>query len=145
MVGIDIGPRGLVGGKLYFAIPKLRLGLASSAVGPVALLDEMARQGTEELINVLAVHRLSAPDDLADVPHEIHFGLAENELRWADISQLPSIKTACASGAPFADLQSSFRIAVRRLSAPVGEPNKLNVYYTLVERDPSVPLPNAPP
>jgi hypothetical protein len=134
LLGVDLGPRGLTGAKLYLRHPRVRVAEATSALGASPLLGDLAAAGVGELRDVLAIHRLRRrADPGAGAPAEIDFGLPENDLDFATLRGLPSVRGVLGDGDAFAELQRRFRIAVRRVSVPAGRLDKLNLYYVLAE------------
>ncbi len=139
MVGIDLGPDGFVGAKLYFVEPTIDTSSPPPDLPPTRFLDELASAGIETLRNVLVIHRLRAPDDAdAATPRELDFELEESDLDWRDVVALPSIAPHVAPGSAFARLDAEFSLAVRRLSVSTGSSNKTNAYYLLREVEGSV-------
>jgi hypothetical protein len=137
LLGLDLSADGLlVGAKLYLLHPRLRTADCDRVLGPVPLVDALAAQGVRELRQVLAIHRLDGPASPPSRPVEIDFALAENDLSWRTLRLLPPIADALAASPALHTLETSFRLAIRRLSASVGSASKLNVYYVLTEREP---------
>src|SRR5205823_2645263 len=88
---------------------------------------------------LLAARLLASPDDpRMDAPAELDFALPASDVSWSEIAELAPLARFRAAAAPFASLESQFAIGVRRISIPVGELDKLNVYYTLRDRDPAL-------
>jgi hypothetical protein len=134
---LDVGTGGLAAAKLYFSIDRIPLDEVPSRVGPVPLLAALKDLGVVELRQLLAIHRLRGPDDAGVArPAEVDFSLEDNDLRWIDVRPLPAVR-AHLDRSPtlevIEELQSSFRLAVRRISGSVGDGSKLNVYYGLNE------------
>ncbi len=133
---LDLGPRGLAGAKLYFVLDRLRLDEGHGAGGPRPAGGRAVELGITELRDVLAIHRVAGPDDGGlDRPAEIDFSLPDNDLRWADVRALPPVEALLARSPAVAALESSFRLAVRRISGSVGSGDKLNAYYVLTETE----------
>ena len=130
MIGIDIGPAGAMGAKLYVdpgALPLDAPWLASSG-----LAADLREAGVRVLTDALAIHRFSSPDDeRGNKPSEVDFALMPNELGWAAIRSLPRL--ARVRPTLFDGLESRFRLGVRRLSFEAQSDEKLTVYYVLAE------------
>jgi radical SAM superfamily enzyme YgiQ (UPF0313 family) len=134
LLGVDLGPRGLTGAKLYLRHPRVRLADAAQTLGPSPLLADLAAAGVTELRDVLAIHRLRRrADPAAGAPAEIDFGLRENDLDFGALRALPSLRPILSGADALAELERRFRIAVRRVSVPAGRLDKLNLYYVLAE------------
>jgi DNA repair photolyase len=133
LIGVDAGPHGLVGAKLYFNASPLRLDeawLSSSG-----LFAELRAVGVEALTDALAIHRFASPDDpRGDAPTEIDFGLGSNELPWSMIRALPGFAKARTGGLDA--LESAYQLGVRRLSIEAASDDKLTSYYILGEHEP---------
>jgi hypothetical protein len=115
MLGLDLGPAGLCGAKLYVAA-------ADARHAPPGLA----------LTQLLHVYRLAAPGQpLAPEPDEIDFGLADNGLTDDDLGAL-----AAAHPGPFGDLAALgalLPLALRRVSLGRRDPAKVTLYYVLTE------------
>jgi hypothetical protein len=136
MVGIDLGPHGISGAKLYFLEPCIPWRDVSRVAGPVDLIEYLGNMGVDPLHNLLVIHRMRRQDDPdLDIPTEIDFALRENELCWEDLAGFPIVSRLRRAGGPAAELESAFSLGVRRISVPVGRTDKLNVYYVLTEID----------
>jgi hypothetical protein len=134
LLGIDLGPRGIAGAKLYFQVPLAGIVALREEHGPIELLDHLATRGIEQIRNLLVIHRIAAPGDPgAFAPAEIDFALAENGLRWCDLKDAPTLVRARSAGDPLAELERAFCLGFRRVSVPVGRNDKLNAYYVLAE------------
>jgi hypothetical protein len=154
LLGVDFEGGELRGAKLYFVEPRTPLGIethmdngAPTPRGRVALFDELAQRGITELRDVLWIHRVTplATGALQGGDHavEVDFSLADNELRWSELIELPSIARHRTPDSPLVALERDFRLAIRRLSVPVADgadaADKLNVYYMLAEVEPGAP------
>jgi radical SAM superfamily enzyme YgiQ (UPF0313 family) len=122
LLGLDLGERGVVAAKLYFArrdVAPRDLGCADLGVLPEALV----------------VHSLRAPSDPL-VPVAVDFALADAATSW------PALAETLAADHPAAvatveSIADRFRIAVRRVSLFPRSAGRLNVYYVLDERQAS--------
>jgi len=82
------------------------------------------------------IHRVTGPDDETFTsPSELDFSLADNDLLWDDVRALPDLTAQLARSPRLGELAASFRLATRRISGSVGDGRKINVYYTLAERE----------
>lgn len=134
LLGVDIGPSGLSAAKLYLVHEEINTKDIEERTGPVEIVSALREAGLEALRGVLAIHRMESPDDpRLGAPAEIDFSLPDNDLRWSDFRALPPLRRILDGAEPVARLMSAFRIGVRRISAPVGPFNKLNLYYMLAE------------
>jgi hypothetical protein len=119
MLGLDLGERGLVAAKLYFArhdyAPR-DLGCADVGVLPEALV----------------VHAMQAPSEPL-VPVAVDFALADAATSWPALAEALAADHAAAVSA-VESIAARFRIAVRRVSLFPAAARKLNVYYVLDER-----------
>ncbi|MRG95003.1 hypothetical protein [Polyangium spumosum] len=120
LLGLDMGPEGLAGAKLYFAHigdpPRIE-----GFSGPVR--------------NALWIHRLRHPDDPTfEAPTEIDFALAGST--WDALTSSPTLTPHAAARAAFDALGASFRLRARRASLGLHGARKLNVYYVLDEPEP---------
>jgi hypothetical protein len=136
LLGLDVGSSGLSGAKLYFLLDRVRVDEVAGRIGPVPVVSALAALGLSELREVLAVHRMRAPDDAGvELAAEVDFALEPNELRWVDVRALAPVRALLERNPRVAALERSFRLAVRRVSGSVGDGGKLNVYYGLSERE----------
>ncbi len=119
LLGLDIGPEGLAGAKLYFE----HVGESAPAPGfsgPVR--------------NALWIHRLRHPDDPAfEAPAEIDFALVDSA--WDALASSPALAPHAAARAAFEALGRTFRLRARRASLGLRGAHKLNIYYVLDERE----------
>lgn len=126
LIGLDVGPSGLSGAKLYF------------------LRSEQDRATSERLVgiarplrDVLVIHRLRGPDDAgAEEPCEIDFAPSASELAWTDVWPSPGLAPYATLAARFADLSSRFVLQPRRLSLAIDGRRRATVYYVLDEWEP---------
>lgn len=133
LLGIDLGPGGISGVKLYFLEPELDLGRGGGLQDATPLLADLVKRGRHRLRDALIIHRAAGPDDPGlDRPAMIDFGLLANELRWQDLVACPSLG-GLAERPQVTALMNRFRLAVRRLSVAPGDAPRINVYYTLTE------------
>lgn len=134
LIGIDLGPRGIMAAKLYFMYAQIPSRQVSRVAGPVELIDYLAGAGLEHVNNLLVTHRMHRFDD-PDLEHptEVDFALQDNDLCWEDLAGSQTLRTAFGSETPLAMLESSFPVAVRRVSVSVGRPDKLTLYYAPTE------------
>ena len=131
---LDVGSAGLSAAKLYFSIDRIAVDDVPSRIGPVPLVAALEELGVAELRHLLAIHRLRGPDDAAAARAvEVDFSLEDNDLRWLDVRALPLVRAQLERSQTLGELQTSFRLAVRRISGSVGDGSKLNVYYGLNE------------
>jgi hypothetical protein len=134
LLGIDLGPRGIIGAKLYFRRRIASITSLRDTRGTIELVEHLASVGVEQLRNLLVIHRIAAPGDPdAFTPVEIDFALAENGLRWRDLQAAPTLVRARGQGDDLAALEQAFRLGFRRVSVPIGRTDKLNAYYVLAE------------
>jgi hypothetical protein len=117
MLGLDVGPGGVTGAKLYFEHAALE------APG------DIAPHGAGGLRSALAIHAIVAPDDASAEPVAVDFSLPENDLDWSAVSASLA-KAHPAAVRTVAELQERFPLRVRRLSC-FRAPRRLNVYYVL--------------
>ena len=123
LLGIDLGPHGIAGAKLYVRHPEVAIRDVSHLAGPVTLLDDLAAAGRTHLRNLLVIHRLRRPDDPAlATPAEVDFALGENELLWDDLETTAALRALRGPSAPVTELAAEFGIAVRRVGA--GRPRR---------------------
>ncbi|HVK62832.1 MAG TPA: hypothetical protein VM694_00065 [Polyangium sp.] len=119
LLGLDVGPEGLAGAKLYFA-----------HVGDPATLEGFSGP----VRDALWIHRLEHPDDPAfETPAEIDFALAGGA--WVDLANAPALAPHAAARAAFEELGGSFRLRARRASLALRGAPKLNLYYVLDETE----------
>ncbi len=136
LLGLDVGPRGLAGAKLYHLHPRVSLSSPPAWLGRTELVDALAARGVAELRDVLAIHRLDGPDDAgAGVARELDFSLPDNDLGWPALRALAPVARLLPAGGPVDELFAAFRLGVRRVSASVGPLAKLNAYYVLGETE----------
>jgi hypothetical protein len=121
MVGLDLGPSGVSGAKLYLEHPAWE---RTSEYG--LTLDAP--------LSCLAIHAMAAPDDAALEPGAIDFALDDAGTTWPRLEQQLTADHPAAVEA-MTDLGSRFRLRIRRVSLFRGTPRKLNVYYVLDERE----------
>jgi hypothetical protein len=134
LLGIDLGPRGIAGAKLYFHVPVAAVAALRDEHGSIELLDHLAARGIEQIRNLLVIHRIAAPGDPgAFTPTEVDFALAENGLRWRDLQDTPTLARARFEGDALAIVEREFCLGFRRVSVPIGRTDKLNAYYVLAE------------
>ena len=137
MIGVDAGPHGLVGAKLYFDASPLRLD--ASWLASSGLVADLRAAGVEALTDALAIHRFASADDpRGEIATEVDFGLASNELPWSVIRALP--RFASAAPATLAALESAYHLGVRRLSIEAASDDKLTSYYILAEHEPEAAI-----
>jgi hypothetical protein len=130
LLGVDLGEGGVTGAKLYLHHRRIDL-TEASPIGPVALFERLRAAGRREVRDVLAIHRLVAPEDAGlERAAEIDLSLSDNGLSWAEVRPLLPAAGEL-SGWAFAALEAAFPLRVRRISTPVGRDDKLNVYYVL--------------
>ena len=120
LLGLDIGPEGLAGAKLYFA-----------HVGDAAPVEGFSGP----VRNALWIHRLRFPDDPAfEAPSEVDFALVGST--WDDLARSPALGPHAAARVAFEELGASFRLRARRASLGLHGAHKLNLYYVLDEPEP---------
>ncbi len=113
---LDMGSEGVSGTKLYFWFDRIGLDDLERRLGPVPLATALRNLGVAELREVLAIHRLSGPEDAsASRAAEIDFPLEINGLRWLDVRALPPVRALLERSPSVAMLERSFRLAVRRI------------------------------
>jgi hypothetical protein len=133
LVGLDLGPRGLVGAKLYFRLAELSLAAPPPFLTDVELLGELA-PAIPVLRDVLLIHRFGGPNDEGGWRvSELDFALPENGLHWCRVGGLRSLRRLRSPGDLLERLERSFPLGFRRISVPVGRPEKLNAYYVLAQ------------
>jgi hypothetical protein len=133
LVGLDLGAHGLAGAKLYFLQDRVSPAWLAARAGRAPLVEALAEAGVAELRDVLTIHRLEGPDDDGRRPAEIDLSLADNDLLWSEVRALPPIGELLARHPVVGELESTFDLCVRRVSASLGDAGKLNVYYVLME------------
>jgi len=137
MLGLDLGPTGLVGAKWYWCLPRVPTRDAASPLGPVPLFARLAERGVEALRDVLLVYRTAPGLATAErLPDDVDFPLARNELLWRDVAPLLQGPDGLPLADPLAPLEASFRLAARRVSLSVASQDRTTVYYVLAEKDP---------
>lgn len=134
MVGIDLGPGGITGVKLYVLHRSVPLEGAGAPFDGVGALSQLAATGVTELRDVLAIHRLVRPDDPgAAAPSMLDFSLPDNALTWRQIGTLPALRRLVKKRRTCTPPEKVFRVAVRRVSLSAGGMDKLNAYYVSTE------------
>jgi hypothetical protein len=119
LLGLDVGPEGLAGAKLYFA-----------HVGDPATIEGFSGP----VRNALWIHRLRHPDDPAfEAPAEIDFALGGST--WEALASSPALAPHAAARAAFEDLGAAFRLRARRASLGLRGAHKFNLYYVLDETE----------
>lgn len=117
LLGLDIGPQGLVGAKLYFVAPiRTYPGL------PVPLHQP------------LWIHRLRHPDD-PGFTRASELDFACPPATWEALAAAPALAPHHAARDAFTALSAAFRLRPRRLSLGLGDARKLNLYYVLDETE----------
>jgi hypothetical protein len=117
LLGLDIGPTGLAGAKLYFVAPiRTYPGL------PIPLEQP------------LWIHRLRHPDD-RDFIHASELDIACTPTAWSALAAAPALAPHHAARTAFTALATAFKLRPRRLSLGLGETRKFNLYYVLDEPD----------
>jgi DNA repair photolyase len=133
MVGVDVGPDGVSGAKLYFTAEPLSLDAAWRAGSPI--VQDLRAAGLTALRDALVIHRLGGGEDAGrGAPPEVDFGLARNEIPWRVLRALPAFAAARPRGLDA--LEARFRLAVRRISFSPRRADTLTAYYVLAEHDP---------
>ncbi len=136
LVGIDLGPRGIVAAKLYFLQAQVPSHDVPRIAGPVELIAYLAEAGLHQVRNLLVIHRMQRYDDPdLERPVEVDFALQDNDLCWEDLAGSRTLRAALGGGNPLATLESAFPMAVRRVSVSVGRTEKLTVYYVPTDLD----------
>lgn len=139
MLGVDFGPAGLSGAKLYIAHASVIASEpAAAAPAPLDIASALARAlpAGHRVRNVLAVHRLGSSDcAVGGLPpaSDVDFGLADNDLTWDALARAPTLASILARSRLPSTLFSAFRIGVRRLSIGTGVAPGATVYYALRE------------
>lgn len=146
MLGVDFGPAGITGAKLYIAHEHVTASTSSatptfapsSSTPALDIPSALARALPPGRIarNVLAVHRLTGADRAARAlppASDIDFGFADNALAWSDVASAPLLATVLDSSRVASRLFADFRIGVRRLSVATTSAPAFTVYYSLRE------------
>ena len=139
MLGVDFGPAGVTGAKLYIAHESVTA--AEAPPSPDRALDiasalARALPAGRRVHNVLAVHRLTAADLSAPAlppASDVDFGFADNALAWTEVAAAPQLAPILARSRVASRLLSDFRIGVRRLSVATTFAPAFTVYYALRE------------
>jgi len=140
LVGIDLGPRGIVAAKLYFLQPEIPALDVPRVVGPVELIAHLTAAGVDTVRNLLVIHRMQRYDDSAlEFPVEVDFALLDNDLCWEAVSGSRTLRATLGGTNPLTALESCFPVAVRRVSVSVGRMDKLTMYYVPTEIDTELP------
>lgn len=140
LMGLDLGDAGLTGAKLYFLHSRLTTDAVRQEIGPVPLLDPLARGGLSELCNVLRIHRVSGPAGRGlAAAAEVDFALAENGLLPSSLLGATGLELLSRGETPFDQLESAIPVALRRISVPVGDGSKINGYYVLTDSPSTAP------
>jgi hypothetical protein len=134
MLGVDFGPAGLLGAKLYV----LHAHVASSedpGATPLARALASLVRAPRMFSNALSIHRLTSASPAGALPaaSDVDIGLAENELAWEDVARAPGLADLVARSRVAVELFSSFRLEVRRVSMALGAAPRGSVYYGLRE------------
>lgn len=113
LLGLDIGPDGLAGAKLYFVAPiRTYPGLSVPLHQP------------------LWIHRLNHPDD-PGFTRASELDFACPPATWSALATAPTLASHSAARDAFSTLSAAFLLRPRRLSLALGEARKLNLYYVL--------------
>lgn len=125
LLGLDVGPGGLVGAKLYFERAELPAEETAQRLG-----------WPRTLRRVLLIHRLSGADGADfETPSELDFAPGDSGLGWDELATTPVLQPFAAARAAYAALAADFRLRARRVSVSLRGPAKTNVYYVLDEPD----------
>jgi hypothetical protein len=128
LLGVDTRADGSVSeAKLYFMHRRY-----PTNESPIPFVRGLRHLGVTELKKLLLINRVRA-DDFPAEPSELDFSLLDNDLLWEDLAPLPQIMRHLTHDNPWEQLRRSFRTGVRRISVPLRDENKLNVYYVLAE------------
>jgi hypothetical protein len=123
LIGLDVGPAGLSGAKLYFLRREQDAATSERLTGI-----------SRALRDVLVIHRLRGPDDdSAAAACEIDFAPMTSELAWSDVWASAGLAPYAALRDRFAGLASRFALQPRRLSLATDGRRRATVYYVLDE------------
>lgn len=132
MIGLDTHADGSWSTlKLYVMVPLLPTRQPGLGEG---LLQTLADNGVPYLRDALLIWRLRPGDDLVQAqPTEVDFAPEDSGLLWADIAALPLLQAVVGPPSPWQQLERTFSLAVRRVSAPLYQLVKLNLYYVAAQ------------
>lgn len=134
LLGLDLVSEGICGIKWYVKKKVADLSDPTAPWNHSELLSVLRQRGVESLRNLLVIFREGARDDpQLLVPREVDFLLPENQISLEALSSSETFRPLLQPGTPLQEMVSAFRIAPRRLSVPLGDEGKINLYYLLIE------------
>ncbi len=136
LLGMDLGPDGMIGAKLYFHYPYGELIEPGRwSVNKDHLLSWMAGKGLGPPKDALIIHRLTEPGDTTlQAPAELDFSLPETGVLLDVLQGQADVKDLFA----FPEVRRiwrDFSLAARRISVSLKGRHKLNLYYVLTEME----------